>query len=56
MVITLSDHTQIRVPAVTVGTHKFFAFAVGKGRHAVRWTTYDSDRREIATDRTPPGI
>jgi hypothetical protein len=56
VMITFSDGTQTRVAAVGVGARKYFAFAVGKGLHAVRWTTYDSNRQQIASGRMPKGI
>jgi hypothetical protein len=56
VVITLSDGSQTRVAAVAAGTRKYFAFAAGKGVHAVRWTAYDSNRHQIASERAPKGF
>ncbi|HEY7431070.1 MAG TPA: hypothetical protein VH641_10090 [Streptosporangiaceae bacterium] len=56
VVITFSDGTQTRVAAVSAGARKYFAFTVGQGVHAVRWTTYNRNRQEIASHRTPNGI
>jgi hypothetical protein len=56
MVITLSNHTQIRVPAVSAGARKYFAFAVAHGVRALRWTAYDSARQETASGRLTGGL
>jgi hypothetical protein len=44
LVITLAGGRTIRVPATRVGDQKFFAFAHGRGQHAVRWQAYDAGR------------
>ena len=42
MVITLAHGGVIRAPAVRAGSQKFFAFALGRGQHAVSWQAYDA--------------
>jgi hypothetical protein len=49
VVITLAGGGSIRVPAIQVGTQKFFAFAHGNGRHPVRWQSYNAARHETGS-------
>jgi hypothetical protein len=51
VVVTLAGGGTIRLPAVPVGDEKFFAFAVDRGQHAVRWQAYDGARHEVASGR-----
>jgi hypothetical protein len=49
LVITLDGGQSMRIPAVLVGGQKLFAFALGRGQHAVRWRAYDAARHETSS-------
>lgn len=49
VVITLAGGGSIRVPAIQVGTQKFFAFAHGNGQHPIRWQSYNAIRHETGS-------
>lgn len=49
LVITLAGGGSIRVPAIQVGTQKFFAFAHGNGQHPIRWQSYNAIRHETGS-------
>jgi hypothetical protein len=49
VVITLAGGGNIRVPAIQVGTQKFFAFAHASGQHPVRWQSYNAARHETGS-------
>jgi hypothetical protein len=42
LVVTLTSGQAFRVPVVTVGDQKLFAFALGKGQTLRRWTACDA--------------
>ena len=49
--IALSTGKTLSARPVAAGNQKYFAFAVGNGVRALRWTAYDNSLRVIATDR-----
>ena len=49
VVITLAGGGTIRVPAILVGTQKFFAFAHGNGQHPIRWQSYNAGRHQTGS-------
>jgi hypothetical protein len=49
VVITLAGGGSIRVPAIQVGTQKFFAFAHGHGQHPIRWQSFNAIRHETGS-------
>jgi hypothetical protein len=49
VLVTLASGRTIRVPAVQVGSQKFFAFALAPGQHAVGWHTYNAARQPVAS-------
>jgi hypothetical protein len=49
VVITLAGGGSIRVPAILVGTQKFFAFAHGNGQHPIRWQSYNAGRHQTGS-------
>ena len=49
LVVTLAGGGTIRVPAVRVGSQKFFGFALGPGQRAIRWQAYDAAQRLVAS-------
>ena len=49
VVVRLADGGSIRVPAIRVGSQKFFGFALAPGQRAVRWQAYDAARRLVAS-------
>jgi hypothetical protein len=51
VIITLASGQTLRVRAVRVGNQKFFAYAVPRGRHAVRSRSYNTVRHETGSDR-----
>ena len=53
VVITLAGGGNIRVPAIQVGTQKFFAFAHGNGQHPVRWQSYNAARHQTGSGHIP---
>jgi hypothetical protein len=53
VVITLAGGRSIRVPAIQVGTQKFFAFAHGNGQHPVRWQSYNTGRHQTGSGHIP---
>ena len=42
LVVTLTSGHTFRVPVVTIGGERMFAFALGKGQTLRRWTAYDA--------------
>jgi len=48
-VVTLAGGGTIRVPAIRVGSQKFFAFALAPGQRAVRWHAYAAARQVVAS-------
>ncbi|MBV9379847.1 MAG: hypothetical protein JOY82_03345 [Streptosporangiaceae bacterium] len=53
VVIALSDGTTIPARVVQVGDQRFFAFAVGQGKSAKRWTAYDGSGKIVAAGKVP---
>jgi len=49
--VALAGGGTVRVRAIPVGPQKFFAFAPGRGRHAVGWKAYDAARHEVGSGR-----
>jgi hypothetical protein len=49
LVITLANGRTIRVPAVWVGSQKFFGFALPPGQRAVGWQAYDAARQLVTS-------
>jgi hypothetical protein len=49
VVVTLAGGGTIRVPAVRVGSQKFFGFALAPGQRAIRWGAYNAARQLVAS-------
>ncbi len=49
VVVTLAGGGTIRVPAIQVGSQKFFGFGLAAGQRAVGWRAYDAARRLVAS-------
>jgi hypothetical protein len=47
VVVTLSNHSTVVLPPVTVGNENLFAFRYGKGVSPTGWTAYDANGREV---------
>ena len=51
VIITLASGQTLRVQAIRVGDQKFFAYALPRGQHPVRWQSYNTDRHRTGTGR-----
>jgi hypothetical protein len=51
VIITLASGQTLRVQAIRVGDQKFFAYALPRGQHSVRWQSYDADRHGTGSGR-----
>lgn len=46
VIITLASGQTLRVQAIRVGEQKFFAYALLRGQHSVRWQSYNALRHK----------
>jgi hypothetical protein len=49
--VTTKDGTTARVPVVTVGPVRFYAYADGPGNRVVRWAAYGASGQKLASGR-----
>jgi len=54
LVVTQPDGTTAQLRPVSVGSQKFFAFAMSAGHKAVRWAAYDSSGGLVASSTLIP--